>query len=42
LKPKFDDIRKDFPVFFKNQESTLEQYLLDKLINGDGLPTLEK
>ena len=42
LKSKFDKVRNDFPVFFKNQVSILEQYLLDKLKKGDGLPTLEK
>lgn len=42
LKSKFDNVRNDFPVFFKNQASILEQYLLDKLKKGDGLPTLEK
>jgi hypothetical protein len=40
--PKFDKLRDNFPLFFKNDRNDLTAFLLLKLEKGDGLPTLEK
>ncbi|MBC5992429.1 DUF2075 domain-containing protein [Pontibacter cellulosilyticus] len=42
LDPKFKEVLKENPVFATNETQKLEQYLLDKLSAGDGLPTLDK
>lgn len=42
LAPKFSQLMDDNPVFCKEEKSNLEQFLLDKLSTGDGMPSLEK
>lgn len=42
LDPKFSTLLIQSPIFSKEESQTLEQYLLDKLSRGDGLPTLER
>ena len=39
---KFSDQISKYPIFCKQEESNLEEFLLSKLSSGDGLPTLEK
>jgi uncharacterized protein len=39
---KFKGLLSEHPVFAEDEKAGLEQYLLDKLSHGDGLPSLDK